>query len=1365
MKKLISILLSLVILLTSCTVGTSGVFAADSTVTDGKYRYEYTDETHTALRILGRGKYSGGVIEIPDEVEGLPVTEVAERAFAGGTTLSSVTFGKNIEIIGANAFQTGYYESIDLSQTKVKEIGSYAFMFSKLKSLKLSPCLERIENGAFSGISEKLSVDFPNTVKYIAGNAFSSLDTDDDEFYIVGDGVLLGYNEKSEEKHSVTLPSTVKSLSGAFAGTKAPLVTELTINDECEAICAEALAYNKTLKSVHIGNGVKEIGSNAMREMNITTADGGSNVEKIGNYAFYDDILLTSFDMSSVKSFGECAFKHSGIKAAVIQPSAESFGKGVFMQCTSLLSVDFGGNMSVIPAEMFKGCGALNEFKGYENITDVSYGAFSNCTGLKAVPFSTQLVTIGTNAFSGCIWLKSIKLGKDLKSIDSAFNGASFLEDADLSECINLEEIKGNVFENTNIKSADFSKLTKVTSLASTFTNCNSLTEVKLPNSITLIGASTFKNCELLKSVEMSDKITAIGNSAFSGCSSLTSLELPETLKTIGAWAFDGCYNLKDMTVPESVTSLGESTFRNCSKLTGLYVLSSLTKVPSACFMNTPITEAILPSKTTAVNSDAFSGCKNLTKVEFNDGLKSIGASAFEGCSIEKINIPASVTVISERAFLSPAVEPSELTVAEGNTAFRIYQHSIYSKDLKRLVQYFNKNDEVYVIPDETTKVCASYETSAIVGNAKIIIPEKLNSSAFTRLANAFTSGSTLYVTDKSTIWDNFSNNPSYYSTKNIIGSNTASLRMKDVENIECGVNDNKPAVTVYDSENGEKTLAEGTDYLLYYYGNKSVGKNGVAYAIGINDYEGMAASANFSVTSNDLKYADLTLEKTSYDYDGSAVVPAFTVKLFDRELEENTDFDVVLTDNEKTGTATLTLNGKGDYIGTVSKKFKIVCNHDYDIEEVQASCTEPEGIKYTCKICGAVNYDIYSPSLGHDFEKTVIAPTCQNMGHVKEVCRRCGYIYERDLEKTAHSYNTVDIYYPVCTEEGYCIDECTYCGERRTRVIPAREHRFAAEEHEVNCYQDGCTVYTCLDCFYSYTEVHEKADPKYHKKKTRYVKPTCSGDGYYYCECTVCGNVLADEILPATPHKWSEWTVDDSDGNCGYNLKKWRHCKVCGAEEEGVSKATGKHDWDKNYTFPASTKENGCSFVTCKECGKFKYYHYIWRVETFELKKANFEYDGRKHKPKVVIKDYQGGVVDPKNYKVTYEKNPTSIGKHKVKIKFIGKRYEGGATLTYNINPKNTKLKSLSGVNGGFKAIIKKEKSTADGYQLQYSKNKKKLKKGKKITLDGKNNTSIKVNSLESGTEYFVRVRTYKIVNGRKLYSAWSKAKKVNTK
>ena len=98
---------------------------------------------------------------------------------------------------------------------------------------------------------------------------------------------------------------------------------------------------------------------------------------------------------------------------------------------------------------------------------------------------------------------------------------------------------------------------------------------------------------------------------------------------------------------------------------------------------------------------------------------------------------------------------------------------------------------------------------------------------------------------------------------------------------------------------------------------------------------------------------------------------------------------------------------------------------------------------------------------------------------------------------------------------------------------------------------------------------------------------------------------------------------------------------------------------------------------------------------------------------------------------------------------------------------PKNNKKVKVASAKAGKKSIkvTWKKVKGIKGYQIQYSTNKKFKKGNKTITVKSTKSTSATIKKLKSKKTYYVRMRTYKIVNGKKVYSAWSKAKSVKVK
>lgn len=95
---------------------------------------------------------------------------------------------------------------------------------------------------------------------------------------------------------------------------------------------------------------------------------------------------------------------------------------------------------------------------------------------------------------------------------------------------------------------------------------------------------------------------------------------------------------------------------------------------------------------------------------------------------------------------------------------------------------------------------------------------------------------------------------------------------------------------------------------------------------------------------------------------------------------------------------------------------------------------------------------------------------------------------------------------------------------------------------------------------------------------------------------------------------------------------------------------------------------------------------------------------------------------------------------------------------------PKSTSIKKLK---KGKKSITISWSKTAGvkGYQIQLATDKKFKKNKKSVTIKKQKTTKTTVKKLKGKKKYFVRVRTYKTVNGKKVYSSWSKIKSVKTK
>lgn len=109
------------------------------------------------------------------------------------------------------------------------------------------------------------------------------------------------------------------------------------------------------------------------------------------------------------------------------------------------------------------------------------------------------------------------------------------------------------------------------------------------------------------------------------------------------------------------------------------------------------------------------------------------------------------------------------------------------------------------------------------------------------------------------------------------------------------------------------------------------------------------------------------------------------------------------------------------------------------------------------------------------------------------------------------------------------------------------------------------------------------------------------------------------------------------------------------------------------------------------------------------------------------------------------------------------GTQSSSTSTLQSASKPKKPTVKSLKKGKKSFTLQWKKIKDVK-GYQVQYSTNKK-FKSAKKVNIKKSSTTKLTVKKLKAKKKYYVRMRSYKVVNGKKIYSSWTKTKTVKTK
>lgn len=117
------------------------------------------------------------------------------------------------------------------------------------------------------------------------------------------------------------------------------------------------------------------------------------------------------------------------------------------------------------------------------------------------------------------------------------------------------------------------------------------------------------------------------------------------------------------------------------------------------------------------------------------------------------------------------------------------------------------------------------------------------------------------------------------------------------------------------------KTLVSGTDYTVTYTKNTDVGTASVALT-GKGNYSG-SVTKNFTISPRNLSSCTVA-DIAGLTYTGAALTPGITVKYGSRTLVNNTDYTVSYANNTNVGTAVVTITGKTNFTGKVTKNFTI---------------------------------------------------------------------------------------------------------------------------------------------------------------------------------------------------------------------------------------------------------------------------------------------------------------------------------------------------------------------------------------------------------------------------------------------------------
>ena len=355
------------------------------------------------------------------------VTSLANGAFYGCTSLTSVTLPSGLTTISYDAFRETSLASVSLPSGLIS-IGNNAFnQCTSLASVTFPEGLETIGIGAFSGCPSLTSVTLPESLTTVNVGVFSgctslasvtilapSLSTyGKSVFYDTASGLKIyvpaasvdtyktGWSTYADKIEAIpwvrpgdgwddaTKTLTVNSNPGYEAYYQNTEIEHLIISDDVTSIGEKAFDECTALLSVVIGNDVTNIEANAFDECGaMTSLTIGSKVQTIGESAF-----------------GSC----ESLTSVIIPNSVTSIGNSAFNTCDQMSSLTIGSSVQTIGESAFKNCSMLTDVTIPASVESIGAWFFRNCENLATITCeATTPPTLGNNAFFDCDKLEHI---------------------------------------------------------------------------------------------------------------------------------------------------------------------------------------------------------------------------------------------------------------------------------------------------------------------------------------------------------------------------------------------------------------------------------------------------------------------------------------------------------------------------------------------------------------------------------------------------------------------------------------------------------------------------------------------------------------------------------------------------------------------------------------------------------------------------------------------------------------------------------------------------------------------------------------------------------------------------------------------
>ena len=614
---------------------------------------------------------------------------------------------------------------LELPQS-MKRIGFFAFAScNSLKSVFLPAGVEQIRGNAFQNAKNLERIDVSPDNAFFASDSFGVLHSKDMSMllvapeglsgaYRIGDTVLTvggiyAYGIPFSNGYEI-LNNEIEETYAAFYGCEK--LTEVDLCEGLKVIGPQAFRLCVGLKDVTLPDSVTELGEYAFQNCDgLETVCFGTGLEYIGQYCFGElDALKVVTVPGTVRWIDQYAFDHcSVLEKVVLEDGISRIGIGAFISCPNLIEVRLPSTLRVISGSLFRNCTKLVNVTVPVDVQTIEGLAFDNIPDLETVTFEGCAPQIAETAFD------DIKIDIRYPQADKTWNGLVGTNAGTYAHIVWTPYIQEQR-PVPPLYTVDWGNVEDDNGDTAYSWELFSDGVFVISGKGTIDGYQAYHSrySGEIKKLVIQEGIIGIDYASFKNHPLLEEVILPNTLRGISNEAFYQCTSLRSIQIPAAVENIAFDAFAFCENLERIDVAVDNAYYFSDCGVvyNKEKTMLLLAP-------EGFTGDYKILK-----GTVSVGGAyssfqnyyGFMDCGkLTAVEIPESVESIAESAFRNC---DSLLKLDLPDSVMEIKNRAFYGCDGLKHVHF---GTGITFIPDECFHGCDALKEIRIPSTVNII--------------------------------------------------------------------------------------------------------------------------------------------------------------------------------------------------------------------------------------------------------------------------------------------------------------------------------------------------------------------------------------------------------------------------------------------------------------------------------------------------------------------------------------------------------------------------------------------------------------------------------------------------------------------